>query len=404
MAGRTSSRPRAARTRKSRASSSKRGSSVKGGMASWHEPNYTLIGLVAALLIFGLIMLASASSVQGFEKFADPNFFVKRQLLYGVLIGVPVLWVMSRIDYHYWKQFAFPIIVASIILLMMVLIPGIGVELLGARRWISLGGITFQPSELVKIAFIIYLAAWLESRDKDIEDFSAGFMPFMIMMSFLVVMIAGVQSDLGTMVVIGVIGLVAYFIAGAPWKHIWTIIGIGLSGLFMLIQVLPAFFPSLQYRKTRLQVLLNPELDPLGVGYQANQALLAVGSGGILGLGLGHSRQKFNYLPEIPSDTIFAVIAEEMGFIVTAGLVVLFLAFMVQGYKVATQAPDTFGKIIAAGVTSWITFQAAVNMMAMLGLVPLTGITLPFISYGSTSLVTLLAAVGIVINISRQTR
>lgn len=372
--------------------------------SQWHEPNYALIAVLGVLLVFGLIMLSSASSVNGFEKFGDPNYYVKHQILYGVFIGLPALWVMSRIDYHILKRYAFPLIIVSIILLMLVLVPGIGLELLGAKRWINLGGLAFQPSELVKIAFLIYLAVWLEARNKDIEDFSTGFMPFMIMIGFLVLMIAGVQKDLGTMIVIGVIAMSAYFVAGAPWKHLLSIGAIAAAGLFLLIKVLPIFIPSLSYRANRLTVFLNPELDPLGIGYHINQALLAIGSGGLLGQGLGHSRQKFNYLPEVASDSIFAVIAEEMGFIVSAGLVVLFLAFAIQGYKIAQQAPDVFGKIIATGITTWIIFQAVVNIMAMLSLLPLTGIPLPFISYGSTSLVTLLVSIGVLINISRQTK
>lgn len=370
----------------------------------WHEPNYVFIGLLAILLVFGLIILSSASSVAGFEKFGDPYYFVKRQLLYGILIGVPSMWVLSRIDYHIWKRYAFPIVVANIILLVMILVPGIGVELLGARRWVSIGGILFQPSELIKLSFLLYLGVWLEARGKELHDPSTGFVPFMIMITFLVLMIAGVQKDLGTMVVIGVIAVSAYFVAGAPWKHLGIIFASAVAGLFFLIKLLPIFIPSFEYRAHRLTVFLNPDVDPLGIGFHINQALLAIGSGGILGLGLGHSRQKFNYLPEVMTDSIFAVLAEEMGFVVAIVVVALYLAIMLQGYKIAKTAPDPFGKIVAIGITTWISFQAIVNIMAMLSLVPLTGIPLPFISYGSTSTATLLIAVGILINISRQTK
>lgn len=369
----------------------------------WHEPDFTLIGILIILVIFGLVMLSSASAVAGFEKFGDANYFVKHQVLYGLFIGLPLLWVMSRVDYHVLKQYAFPFIIISIILLFLVLVPGIGLELLGARRWINLGGIAFQPSELIKMTFLIYLGVWLEARQKDIHDASTGLMPFLIMVGFLVIMIAGVQRDLGTMVVISVVAVTAYFVAGAPWKHLAIIGGIGAAGMIFFIKLLPLIIPSFSYRASRLTVFLNPDLDPLGIGYHINQALLAIGSGGILGVGLGRSRQKFNYLPEVTGDSIFAVIAEEMGFVISASLVALFVYFAMRGYKIAKGAPDTFGTVIAAGITTWITFQACVNIMAMLGLVPLTGIPLPFISYGSTSLVTLLIAVGILINISRQT-
>lgn len=373
--------------------------------ANWHHPNYTLVGLLLITLVFGLIMLSSASSVAGFEKFDDSYYFVKRQLLYGVMLGLPALWVLSRIDYHIWKKLAFPMIVINVILLALVLVPGIGAEFLGARRWINLGGILFQPSELVKLTFLLYLGVWLEARqrDKAIHDVSTGLAPFVTMISFLVLMIAGVQKDLGTMIIIAVIAVTAYYVAGAPWKHLAVIFAAGVGVILFLIKILPIFIKSFSYRAQRLTVFLNPDLDPLGVGFHINQALLAIGSGGLFGVGLGHSRQKFNYLPEAPTDSIFAVVAEEMGFIIALSLVALYIGIMWQGVKVAKEAPDYFGKIVATGIVTWITFQAVVNIMAMLSLVPLTGIPLPFVSYGSTSMATLLAAVGILINISRQT-
>ena len=362
-----------------------------------HEPDYTLIIILGVILVFGLIMLSSASSVLGWQKFGDHNYFLKHQLLYGVLIGIVAFWVMSKIDYHYWKKYAFPIVIVSIFLLFLVLIPGIGYEFLGAKRWVSILGIPFQPSELVKLTFLIYLATWLEQREKKLEDFSYSFMPFIIMIAFLVFMVAGIQKYLGTMIVIGVISIVVYFVAGAPWKHLGWMAGGGAILFYLLIKIAP-------YRANRLTTFLNPELDPQGIGYHVNQALLAIGSGGVFGLGLGHSRQKFNYLPEAAGDSIYAIIAEEMGFFFAVGLVLLFFAMAYQGIKIARNAPDAFGKLLAVGIITWITFQAFVNIMAMIGLLPLTGITLPFISYGSTSLITVLAAMGLLVNISRQTR
>ncbi|MFH1536698.1 MAG: putative lipid II flippase FtsW [Patescibacteria group bacterium] len=370
---------------------------IRRGVAAFHEPNYKIIAILGIILVFGLIMLSSASSVMGWQKFGDHNYFIKHQLLYGVFVGLIAFWVMSRIDYHYWKKYAFSIVIGSIILLFLVLIPGIGYEFLGAKRWISILGFPFQPSELIKLTFLIYLATWLEQRAKKMEDFSYSFMPFMIMIAFLVFMIAGIQKDLGTMIVITVISVTIYFVAGAPWKHLGIIGGGGLMLFFLLIKIAP-------YRAARLTVFLNPEMDPQGIGYHINQALLAIGSGGLFGLGLGHSRQKFNYLPEAAGDSIFAVIAEEAGFIFTVALVGLFFALGYQGIRIARAAPDPFGKLLATGIITWIMFQAFVNIMAMLGLLPLTGITLPFISYGSTSLVTLLAAMGLLVNISRQTK
>jgi cell division protein FtsW len=380
--------------------------SVKSRAAAFfHNPNYTLVGLIFIVLIFGLIMLSSASAPDGFGSHGDPYYFVKRQLLYGVLLGLPALWAFSRLDYHIWKKLAFPLIFLNIVLLLAVLIPGVGVELLGARRWIDLGGILFQPSEVIKLTFLLYLGVWLEAREKSqaIHDFSTGFMPFMVMVSFMVLIIAGLQKDLGTMVVIAVIAIVSYYVAGAPWKHLGIIFAAAGATFFVMVKVLPLFMSSFVYRAERLSVFLHPDLDPLGIGFHINQALLAIGSGGMFGLGLGHSRQKFNYLPEVATDSIFAVVAEEMGFIITVSVVALFMAIMWQGVQVAKHAPDSFGKIVATGVVTWISFQAVVNMMAMLSLLPLTGIPLPLISYGSTSMATILAAVGILINISRQT-
>lgn len=362
-----------------------------------HPPNYNLLFILGTIIVFGLVMLSSASAVIAFEKFGDANYYLKHQLIYGVVIGMIAFWIMSRIDYHYWKQYAFPLIMVSIVLLFLVLVPGIGTEFLGAKRWINLGVVLFQPSELVKLTFLLYLAVWLEKRAEEIEDFSYSFLPFLIMIAFLVFMIAGVQKDLGTTIVLAIIAISIYFVAGAPWKHLsWLGIG-GISLFFLLIKIAP-------YRAARLTVFLNPELDPQGIGYHINQSLLAIGSGGFFGLGLGHSRQKFNYLPEPAGDSIFAIISEELGFLFAALLIVLFLALMYQGFKIARNAPDMYGKLMAAGITAWITFQAMVNMAAMLSLIPLTGIPLPFISYGSTSLVTLLTACGILVNISRYAR
>ncbi len=359
--------------------------------------NATLLIILGVIIIFGLIMLSSASSVLAYQTFGDSYYYVKHQVGYGVILGGLAFYVMSKIDYHYWRQYAFPIAVGTIVLLLLVFIPGFGVELLGAKRWINLGGFYFQPSEVVKLSFLIYLAAWLEKRGKEIHDVSYGFISFMIMLGVLVLLIAVAQKDLGTTIVIAVISVVAYFVAGAPWKHIGAIAGGGIVAILALIKVAP-------YRAARLTVFLNPEVDPQGIGYHINQALLAVGSGGLFGLGLGHSRQKFNYLPEVTTDSIFAIIAEEMGFIFAFALVLLFLAFTMQALKIAKGAPDQFGKLLAVGIATWIGFQAFVNIGAMLSLLPLTGIPLPFISYGSSSMITLLAAVGLLANISRQTK
>ncbi len=365
-----------------------------GGTSDLPKPDATLLVLLGIIILFGLIMLSSASSVLSYQQYGDSYFLLKRQILFGVLLGGLGFYVMSKIDYHYWRSAAFPIAVVTMLFLFAVFIPGVGVELLGAKRWINLLGFRFQPSELVKLTFIIYLAAWLEKQGKEVTDPKFGLMPFLVMLGSLVLLIAVAQRDLGTTIVIGVISVVVYFVAGAPWKHLGLIALGGIISVFALIKVAP-------YRVARLTVFLNPELDPQGIGYHINQALLAVGSGGLFGLGLGRSRQKFNYLPEVATDSIYAIIAEELGFVFAGLVILLFLAFTIQALRVAKGAPDTFGRLLAVGIAVWIGFQAFVNIGAMLSLLPLTGIPLPFMSYGSSSMITLLVATGILANISR---
>ncbi|MFA5994962.1 MAG: putative peptidoglycan glycosyltransferase FtsW [Patescibacteria group bacterium] len=374
-----------------------------GKQSSWHEPNINLVGLIIVLLVFGLVMLSSASIVESLQNKGTPYYYLSHQLLYGVLIGLPVCWLLSMVDYHIWKKYAVLLLVISLILALLVLESHIGQEWLGARRWLNIGGIILQPSELIKLTFLIYLGAWLESKKDELHTLT-GLLPFLIMLTVVAILVAIIQSDLGTMVVISIIALTGYFIAKVPWKHMLIISGLGLIIFTLMVGVLPVVMPNqFAYRRDRITIFLNLESDKQGAGYQVSQSLLAVGSGGLLGLGYSQSRQKWNLLPESAADSIFAVIAEEMGFIVTAGLVVLYSAIMWQGFKITRTIPDIFGKVLAGGITTWITFQAFVNIMAMIGLLPLTGIPLPLISYGSTSLITLLGAIGILINISRQT-
>ncbi|PIW37225.1 MAG: putative lipid II flippase FtsW [Candidatus Kerfeldbacteria bacterium CG15_BIG_FIL_POST_REV_8_21_14_020_45_12] len=361
------------------------------------KPDTTLLVILGIILVLGLIMLSSASSVLSYQNYGDSYYLLKHQMLYGLLIGGIAFYAMSKINYHYWRSSAFPIAVITMLLLFAVFIPGVGVELLGAKRWINLGGFLFQPSEVVKLTFLIYLAAWLEKQGKEVTDPNFGLMPFLIMLGSLVLLIAVAQRDLGTTIVIAVISIVVYFVAGAPWRHLGLIGLGGLMAVAALIKVAP-------YRAARLTVFLNPEVDPQGIGYHVNQALLAIGSGGLFGLGLGHSRQKFNYLPEVATDSIFAIVAEELGFVFAVILVLLFLAFTIQALRVAKGASDRFGQLVAVGIAVWIGFQAFVNVGAMLSLLPLTGIPLPFISYGSSSMITLLAAAGLLANISRYSK
>ncbi|HPN96262.1 MAG TPA: putative lipid II flippase FtsW [Candidatus Moranbacteria bacterium] len=355
----------------------------------------TLLYLLFALLGFGLVMIASAGIAYSRSRFGDSYFFFKHQLLYGVLPGLLVLYITQKIDYNFWKKISFPFFVASIIFLVLVFVPGIGSRIYGASRWIQLGSFSFQPSEMLKLSLVLYLAAWLENRKEQIKDFYEGLIPFVAivaLISFLLVK----QPDMGTLGVIVFISMAIFFLSGARVSHIFSIGFFGALALFILIKLE-------SYRMDRLMVFLHPELDPRGIGYQINQALLALGSGGFFGVGLGHSIQKFNYLPEPVGDSIFAIIGEELGFIGALFLILLFLFFALRGLKISKKAPDRFSRLVACGIVSWIIFQAFINISAISGLIPLTGIPLPFISYGGTSLTFLMAGVGILLNISKQT-
>ncbi|MFA5134711.1 MAG: putative lipid II flippase FtsW [Patescibacteria group bacterium] len=359
-----------------------------------HKPDYAILIIIGIIVVYGLIMLSSASSVLAFDKYGDSNYFLKHQLLFGVLLGIIGFLIASKIDYHLWSKLALPILVINILLLLAVFIPGIGFEYGGARRWINLGFTLLQPTEVLKLTFILYLSVLFAKNKEGIKEAAYGLVPFLIILGSIIFLIM-LQPDMGTMTVIAITGVAIFFIAGAPIKHLAWIM-LGATGLFLvLIKIAP-------YRAARLTVFLNPALDPQGVGYHINQALLAIGSGGLFGLGLGHSRQKYLYLPEVTGDSIFAVIAEELGLFFSIALIILFISFLYRGLQIAKKAPDTFGKLVSVGIVSWIVLQAFINIAAMVTLLPLTGIPLPFISYGSSALATSLIAIGILINISKQ--
>ncbi|MFA6383434.1 MAG: putative lipid II flippase FtsW [Parcubacteria group bacterium] len=348
-----------------------------------------------ALLIFGLIMISSAGIAYSRSHFGDSYFFFKRQLA-GVLIGLVALYFSQRIGYNYWKKISLPFFVLSIIFLILVFVPGVGTKIYGANRWLAIGPLSFQPSEMLKLSLIIYMAAWLESRGGRVKDFFEGFLPFITIVAIISFLLMK-QPDMGTLGVIILTAISMFFLSGSKISHMLLMGSAGFLALAVLIKVEA-------YRMNRLLVFLHPELDPRGIGYQINQALLAIGSGGILGVGLGHSMQKFNYLPEPVGDSIFAIIGEELGLVGCVVLIALFALLAMRGLRIAKNAPDAFSRLVAAGIVSWIFFQAFINMAAISGLIPLTGIPLPFISYGGTSIVFLMVAIGILLNISKQTK
>ncbi len=360
-----------------------------------HAADPILLLAILGLTLFGFIMVASASSVVAERFHRDHYFFFKHQLLFGGSFGLLAFLLGFFTPYRRWRLLALPGLVVSVVLLLLVFVPGLNITYGAAARWISLGPVTVQPTEVAKLAIIIYLAALLERKSGEVRDFLVGAVPFLVIMSIIVILVA-LQPDIGTLFVITTIAGAMAFVAGFRLHHLLLFI-LGGAGLFIIL------LNTAHYRLARVIVYLHPELDPQGIGYQINQALLAVGTGGLLGLGFGRSRQKYFFLPEPAGDSIFAILSEELGFIRTVAIIAVFLLIGLRGFSVARNAPDAFGKLLAAGVTVWIVLQAFVNMGSVLGTTPLTGVPLPYISYGGSSLVMLLLASGILLNVSKYT-
>lgn len=355
-----------------------------------------LTGLVIGLSLFGLAMLLSASGPVSYQQYSDPLHFVRRQVLLGLLPGAMAFFILSRFDYRKLRGLAFPALIASLALLVLVFLPGVGLKLGGSNSWIRLGSIAVQPSEFVKFAFLVYAAAWLSGRAESDAKSLEGNMAFLGALGAIILLLV-LQPDTGSMSVIALTSLLMYFASGAPIVWFAALGGLGLAGLFLLIKLTP-------YRAARFLTFLHPELDPRGIGYQINQALLAVGSGGLFGLGYGQSRQKYLYLPEVQGDSIFAIMGEELGFLLT----LLFLAavgvLVWRCFAAARLAPDGFGRYLAIGAGAWVGVQTFINAASMIGLIPMTGVTLPFVSYGNSATVSLFAALGVVASVSRLGR
>lgn len=350
---------------------------------------FLLLGLTA----LGLVMLASASWPLGFDRFDDGYYFLKHQMIFGLLPGVVGGLIAFRVPFEMLRRFAPHMLGLSILLLVMVFIPGIGAEFGTSRSWIGVGNFSFQPSELVKLTFLIYLAAWLENRSRhELKSLSAGLAPFLTVLGILAGLLI-LQPDTGTLGIIVLTAFAVYFVAGAPLSHLFGLGIIATGAIAMLIKFS-------EYRAARILTFLHPELDPLGVGYHINQALLAIGSGGIFGRGYGHSLQKFQYLPEVAGDSIFAVMSEELGFVLVSAFILFYIVFLFRGFKIAETAPDAFGRYLSIGIMTWFGIQAFVNIGAMVGIMPITGVPLPFVSYGGTALAISLTAAGVVLNVS----
>ncbi len=351
-----------------------------------NTPDLPLVITVGILVIFGLVMVYDASSIQSLKDIGDSSYYIRQQLIWAG-IGILSMIFFAQFDYRLLRKFAIPAAVGSFFLLLAVLIPGFGVSGGGAHRWLQIGSITFQPAEFIKLTGILFLSTLFEKRTK--------FLPLLIFISAVVIVTAILQRDLGSTIVFVASLAILYFAAGGPIWHFLVALPLGLVALTTLI------FTS-GYRVKRILAFLDPFSDPQGFTYHISQVLIALGSGGFWGLGLGRSRQKFEYIPEVTTDSIFGVVGEEFGFLGGVTLVILFAFLVLRGIKISTNCPDNFGRILAIGLTSWLGIQTVINLSSMVALLPLTGVPLPFISYGGSALVANLTAVGILLNISKH--
>ncbi|HAG27700.1 TPA: putative lipid II flippase FtsW [Patescibacteria group bacterium] len=362
-----------------------------------HNFDYVLLILTAILLVTGLAVLWSASTAVAKQTFGDTNYFIIHQLTRGVLIGLIAMWFFSKFDYHKLKIFAPALIILAFVLLLALFIPGVGFTANGSTSWLDFGIALFQPSEFAKLALIVYLAAWTGNHARYSNSrFWSSFFPPLVITGLLTGLVVA-QPDLGTALAIVFIAGIMFFVGGARLKYLlWT----GVGGLLLTI----GFIIFEPYRMRRITAFLDPSSDALGISYQINQALIAIGSGGLFGYGYGLSRQKHFYLPEAINDSIFAVMAEELGFIRVALILIVFSWFIFRGLQISLNAADSFGKMLAIGISGYFAVGLLINVGAILGLIPLTGIALPLFSYGSSSMIVSLIGIGILLNISKQHR
>ncbi|MBE6151729.1 MAG: putative lipid II flippase FtsW [Firmicutes bacterium] len=347
---------------------------------------------VITISIFGLIMIFSASYIWAEYKFNDPFKFVKNQGIFFI-VGIFLMFIISKINYRKYYDKANILLIGCIILLILVLIPGIGTVRNGSRSWFGIGSFGIQPSEFTKLALIIFTSKYLVNNENKMKDIKKGVLPI-LGLTLLIFGIIMLQPDFGTgtIIVMSIIGLL--FVGGVSFKFFLKIAGVGVIGIAGLIAVAP-------YRLSRILSFLNPWEDPLGSGFQIIQSLYAIGPGGLFGYGFLNSRQKHFYLPEPQTDFIFSIISEEFGFLGVIIVSTLFLTIIITGFKISRNCKDLFGKYLSFGITFQIAFQTVLNLMVVVGLIPVTGVTLPFLSYGGSSLLITLCSVGILLNISR---
>jgi cell division protein FtsW len=358
-------------------------------------PDFILMIVTLMLLAVGLTMVYSASAIWADYKFDDSFFFAKRQMLFAG-VGIIAMFFIMNVDYWTWRTWAKVLIIICFVLLLLVLVPGVGNVRNGSRSWIGVGAFSIQPSEFMKLAMIVFMAKFLSEKQKLITSFRKGLVPSLglVFLAFGLIML---QPDLGTGTVMVGTCVVMIFIAGARISHFVWFAAAGLAGFVALVLSAP-------YRIKRITSFLDPWEDPLGSGFQIIQSLYAIGPGGLFGLGLGQSRQKFFYLPEPQTDFIFAILAEELGFIGGSFVILLFALLLWRGIRIALGAPDLYGSFLAVGIIAMVAIQVMINIGVVTGLMPVTGITLPFLSYGGSSLTLMLMAIGVLLNISRYAR
>ena len=365
-----------------------------------HQADYSILLAVVALAAIGILMVYSSSAMYAYASRDDTLAIVGPQIFWGAL-GLLVMVGVMRIDYRWLRLVSVPAYVAAIVLLVLVFVPSLGRVVGGSARWLVLGPLpAVHPAEVAKLALIVYLAHWLANRGKLVAEFKKGMIAFLII-AFPVIALVFKEPDLGTTIVITLTAFTMFFVAGASLRQLGVLVGGGLLGV-----VIVGLKVGLKdYQMERIQSFLNPWADPLGAGFHTIQGLLALGLGGILGTGLGESKLAGGlYLPNAWNDFIFAIIGEEFGFIGAGLVIALFLLLAYAGIRTALRAPDTFGALLAAGITAWLCYQAFINIAVVVALLPVTGITLPFISAGGSSLLVSFAAAGVLLSISRETR
>jgi cell division protein FtsW len=355
--------------------------------------DHSLLIITIVLALVGLVMVFSASAVVAGNRFHDPGYFLKRQLAW-LAFGFLLLHLASHIDYVWWKRLSIPLLGLTVVLLVMVLIPSLGVSAKGARRWLRLGPISVQPAEIAKLVAVMYLAAYLAKKEDRLTGFLSGLAPALLVIGVLGGLVL-LEPDLGTVVVMGSVAIGLLFLGGARLSHL---LSLGLCAVpVVLVLVL-----SSSYRRQRLMTFLAPWKDASDAGFQITQSFLAFGSGGLFGVGLGEGKQKLFFLPEAHTDFVLALVGEELGLVGTAVIILLFALFAIRGFQVAARARMPFGRYLGMGITLLIGVQALINACVVTGLLPTKGLTLPFVSYGGSSLVTCMFGVGILLNISRD--